>query len=127
MISLSKLRKELHSLRRNSPVPLPLPPFAGSATISSSSATSSSVRPREEDCSGAPGQTIRVRPPSSPTHHARYFLKIWNQTTRQTDRDGGDDGDGGGMALPKNGKSPMQKGESSKKGLYRRAPKRYRM
>ena len=30
-------------------------------------------------------QTIRVRPPSSPTHHARYFLKIWNQTTRQTD------------------------------------------
>ena len=50
---------------------------------------------------------------SSPTHHAHYFLKIWNQTDGQTDRDGGGDG-GGGMALPKNGKSPMQKWETKR-------------
>ena len=127
---LSKLRKELHSaeIRRCRSSCLFLSPAQQPSSIpSSSSATSSSVRERE-GVERAAGQTIRVRPPSSPllsspTHHAHYFLKIWNQTDGQTDRDGGGDG-GGGMALPKNGKSPMQKGES-KKGLYRRAPKRY--
>ena len=107
------------SLRRNSPVPLLLPPFAGSATTIHPVVIIRDVivRPREQSGAVAAGQTIRVRPPSSPllsspTHHAHYFLKIWNQTDRQTDRDGG--GDGGGMALPKNGKSPMQKGETKR-------------
>ena len=70
--------------------------------------------------------SVSALPPLPRTTRATFSRSGTRQPDRRTHRDdGGGGGDGGGMALPKNGKSPMQKGESSKKGLYRRAPKRY--